>query len=205
MKRVLFVCTHNAGRSQMAQAYLERHAPPDLGAQSAGTDPARAIWPTVVEAMAEVGVDLSGRRPAKLDVETQLRADWAVTMNCGDACPYVPAHVEDWDVDDPAGRSLDEVRAIRDEIEGRVLELVHKRVDEIRADRTAHELRLQSLLPQLADEFGSIHAPDDIRACAEAVLARLEDSTVRSYITTLAHRQIRDCLRADFCAELATR
>jgi arsenate reductase (thioredoxin) len=119
MKRVLFVCIHNAGRSQMAQAFFERHAPADLSAASAGTDPVRGIWPTVVGAMAEVGIDRSGRRPRKLDTETQLRADWAVTMKCGDACPYVPAHVEDWDVPDPVGRSLHEVRAIRDDIERR--------------------------------------------------------------------------------------
>ena len=95
MKYVLFVCNHNAGRSQMAQALFERHAPDDVRAESAGSTPAKQLWPNVVEAMREIGIDLSGRRPRKLTVEMQLHADWAVTMGCGDACPYVPTRVED--------------------------------------------------------------------------------------------------------------
>ena len=90
MKYVLFICTHNAGRSQMAQAFFEREAPEDVRAESAGSDPGHEVWPTVVEVMREVGIDLSGRRPRKLLVEDQLHADWAVTMGCGDVCPYVP-------------------------------------------------------------------------------------------------------------------
>ncbi len=92
MRYVLFVCNHNAGRSQMAQAFFERHAPADVRAESAGTAPATEIWPVVVEAMREVGVDIAGRKPKKLLREMQLHADWAVTMGCGDACPYVPNH-----------------------------------------------------------------------------------------------------------------
>jgi protein-tyrosine-phosphatase len=94
MKYVLFVCTHNAGRSQMAQALFERYAPEDVRAESAGSDPARRLWPDVIEVMREVDVDLSGRKPKRLTVEMQLHADWAVTMGCGDVCPYVPTTVD---------------------------------------------------------------------------------------------------------------
>ena len=154
MHYVLFVCTHNAGRSQMAEAFFARHAPPDVRAESAGQEPAHEVWPQVVEAMAEVGVDLRGRRPKKLSVEMQLHADWAITLACGAQCPYVPTTVEDWDVPDPAGRSLEEVRTIRDAVEARVRELIEEKLDLIRSDRTAHELRLGRLLPGLVAEFG---------------------------------------------------
>ena len=120
MKYVLFVCTHNAGRSQMAQALFERTCPSDCRAESAGSDPARQVWPEVVEVMREIGVDLSGNKPKRLSVEMQLHADWAVTMGCGDVCPYVPTRVDDWDIPDPAGRSIDEVREIRDMIDDRI-------------------------------------------------------------------------------------
>ena len=92
MTCVLFVCTHNAGRSRMAQAFFERLAPSDIRAESAGSEPRAEIWPEVVTAMAEVGIDVAGRKPRKLLPEMQLHADWAVTMGCGDACPYVPTH-----------------------------------------------------------------------------------------------------------------
>ena len=105
MKYVLFVCTHNAGRSQMAQALFERYAPEDIRGESAGSDPARQLWPEVIEVMREVDIDLSGRKPKRLSVEMQLHADWAVTMGCGDVCPYVPTTVDDWDIPDPAGLS----------------------------------------------------------------------------------------------------
>src|SRR5687767_15991624 len=106
----------------MAQAFFERHAPEDVRPESAGSTPARAVWPEVVEVMREVGLDLAERRPKRLGREMQLHADWAVTMACGDACPYVPTTVEDWDVPDPAGRPIEEVRAIRDAVEARVRE-----------------------------------------------------------------------------------
>jgi len=86
-------------------------------ADSAGQEPADAIWPNVIEAMREVGIDLSTKRPKKIDLEMQLHADWAITLACGGTCPCVPGIVEDWDIPDPAGRPLDEVRAIRDERE----------------------------------------------------------------------------------------
>src|ERR671925_2412256 len=114
MKYVLFVCTQNAGRSQIAQALFERHGPPDVRAESAGAEPADSVHPVVVEAMREVGIDLTGRRPKKLTIEMQLHADWAITLACGAECPYVPTTVEDWDIPDPAGETLDEMRAIRD-------------------------------------------------------------------------------------------
>ena len=203
MKHVLFVCNHNAGRSQMAQAFFERHAPDDLRAQSAGSSPGRAVWPEVVEVMREVGIDLAARKPTKLLREMQLHADWAVTMGCDDACPYVPTTVEAWSIPDPAGRPLDEVRAIRDSIEAHVRELIDTQLDAIRSDRTAHQLRLAQMLPELAGEFESRHSPEDIRACADAILAQYDNATVRSYLSTLAIRQTRECLRKETCDALA--
>ncbi len=126
MRHVPFVCNHNAGRSQMAQAFFERDAPSGWAGESAGSDPGAALWPEVVQAMAEVGIDLSGRTPKPLTVEMQQRADLGITMGCGDVCPYVPAPVEDWDLPDPAGRPLDEVRMVRDVIEQRIAELVER-------------------------------------------------------------------------------
>ncbi len=121
MTNVLFVCVQNAGRSQMAQALYER-----LGgsARSAGSDPAAAVHPEVVDAMRDVGVDVSGRTPRGLDRSDVEWADVVVTMGCGDACPYIPGkRYVDWELPDPAGRPLDEVRAIRDAIAQRVDEL----------------------------------------------------------------------------------
>jgi arsenate reductase len=118
---VLFVCVQNAGRSQMAEALYER-----LGgtARSAGTQPAERVHPEVVEAMEELGIDLSGRVPHGLSRDDVEWADVVVTMGCGDSCPYVPGKTYvDWELDDPAGMGLDEVRAIRDEIERRVASL----------------------------------------------------------------------------------
>ena len=130
----------------MAQAFFERHAPHDVRPESAGSSPARQVWPEVVEAMREVGIDLSERKPKKLLLEMQLHADWAVTMGCDDAGPYVPTIVEAWSIPDPAGRPLEDVRAIRDSIEAHVRELIDTKLDAIRSDRTAHELRLVRLL-----------------------------------------------------------
>jgi protein-tyrosine-phosphatase len=202
MKHVLFVCNHNAGRSQMAEAFFERHAPADVRAESAGSEPARQVWPIVVEAMAEVGIDISNRKPRKLIRELQLHADWAVTMGCGDVCPYVPTTVEAWDIPDPAGLPLEEVRAIRDQIEACVLDLIESRLDAIRSDPTAHRIRLAHLLPGLAEEFEPTRTPEEIRACADAVLARFDEASVRSYTQVLAHRRTRECLQKETCDEL---
>lgn len=196
MRHILFVCHHNAGRSQMAAAFLERHAPGDVRAHSAGTQPADAIWPEVREVMAEVGIELSERRPQKLTLEMQLQADWAVTMGCGDACPFVPTRVEDWDLADPAGQPLARVREIRDEVECRVVALLDDHLDELYTDRTAHELRLWKLLPALQDEFADTVTPERVRACADAALEGFADATVRSHVQTLAFREARECLAA---------
>jgi arsenate reductase len=203
VKYVLFVCIHNAGRSQMAQAFFERYAPAEIRAESAGQEPARAIWPNVVETMREVGIDISGRRPKKIDLEMQLHADWAITLACGGACPYVPTKVEDWEIPDPAGKSIEEVREIRDLVEQRVRVFIETRLDEIRADRTAHELRLERMLPSLVVVFENNRPAEDIRACADAILADYDDVPVRTFILTLADRRIRECLREDLCAALA--
>ena len=199
MKHVLFVCTQNAGRSQMAEAFFTQLAPADVRAGSAGTAPAAHVHPEVVEVMREVGIDLSGRRPRRLDLELQLHAGWAVTMGCGDACPYVPARVDDWDIADPAGQPLERVREIRDEIEQRVRRLVEEDLAAIRSDRTAHELRLARLLPTLVHEFREVRTPEEIRWCADAILDQFSDATVRSYVQTLVLRKARECLRAEVC------
>jgi arsenate reductase len=202
MKYVLFVCTHNAGRSQIAQAFFERHAPADLRAESAGQEPAAAIWPNVIEAMREVGIDISNRKPKKIDLEMQLHVDRGITLNCRGECPYLIGTVEDWDVDDPAGQPLEKVREIRDDIEQRVRELVDLRADEIRTDRSGHQRRLAQLLPSLAEEFGETKAPTEIRACADAILSEFDDAPVRSFVLIVAERRIRECLREDRCSVL---
>jgi arsenate reductase len=127
MSNVLFVCLHNAGRSQMSQALLERTAGDRHAARSAGSeaDPAGRVHPEVVEAMRELGVELADRRPHRLDRADAEWADVVVTMGCGDACPYVPGtRYVDWDLPDPKGRPLDEVRRLRDEIAARIDALV---------------------------------------------------------------------------------
>jgi arsenate reductase (thioredoxin) len=204
MKYVLFVCTHNAGRSQMAQALFERHAPADIRAESAGQEPADRVWPEVVEAMGEIGIDLSGRRPKRLTVEMQLHADWAITLACGAQCPYVPTTVEDWDIPDPAGKPIEEVREIRDAVELRVKDLLEERIDAIRSDRTAHQMRLARLLPDLVEEFRGLRSDGEIRACADAILADYEDVPVRSFVMTIAHKRTRACLAAEVCDPHAT-
>ena len=121
MARVLFVCLHNAGRSQMSQALFERAAAGRHEARSAGTTPGERVHPEVVEAMRELGIDLADRTPRKLDTDLAEWADVVVTMGCGDECPYIPGRrYIDWDLPDPAGRPVEEVRATRDEIASRV-------------------------------------------------------------------------------------
>jgi arsenate reductase len=127
VSNVLFVCVQNAGRSQMAEALFNRAAAGRHAAQSSGSAPAQHVHPEVVEAMGELGIDLAGRIPRALD---RAQADWAdvvVTMGCGDACPYVPGkRYVDWELTDPHGRGLEQVRAIRDEIGERVEALVRE-------------------------------------------------------------------------------
>jgi len=199
MKYVLFICTHNAGRSQMAQAFFEREAPEDVRAESAGSDPGHEVWPTVVEVMREVGIDLAGRKPRRLLVEMQLHADWAVTMGCGDVCPYVPSMVEAWDIPDPAGRPIDEVREIRDQVKEHVHRLIVDRLEEIQSDRSAHQWRLRHMLPTLVEKFEGRRTPEEIRACADAILGRYDDVPVRSHVMALANRAARECLEREHC------
>ena len=127
MKHVRFVCNHDAGRAQMAQAFFERCAPEDVHAESAGTSPNREIWPEVVQVMREIGIDLSAARPRKLPREMQPQADGAVTMGCGETCPVVrgPRHL-DWHIDDPAGCELPEVGRIRHQVADHVLDLLNE-------------------------------------------------------------------------------
>jgi arsenate reductase len=125
MAVALFVCLHNAGRSQISAALLEREAAGRHAALSAGTTPAEHVHPEVIEAMLELGIDLSDREPRLLTRELAERADVVVTMGCGDACPYIPGkRYIDWDLPDPKGRSPAEVRVIRDDIAARVRVLV---------------------------------------------------------------------------------
>jgi protein-tyrosine-phosphatase len=125
MATALFVCLHNAGRSQMSQALFERAAEGRHRALSAGTTPGERVHPEVVEVMRELGIELADREPKLLTRELAEQADVVVTMGCGDECPYIPGRrYVDWDLSDPAGRPLDEVRATRDEIARRVSELV---------------------------------------------------------------------------------
>ena len=127
---VLFVCVHNAGRSQMAAALVELRSAGGIAVHSAGSAPADEVHPAVVEAMHEVGVDLSGASPKVLTDDAVQRVDVVVTMGCGDACPVYPGkRYEDLTVDDPAGQDIATVRRIRDEIDARVRALVAELVD----------------------------------------------------------------------------
>ncbi len=122
---VLFVCVHNAGRSQMAAALLDHHAQGRITVRSGGSAPAEQINPSVVEAMAEVGIDVSKEIPKLVTDDAVKAADVVVTMGCGDACPFYPGkRYEDWTLDDPAGQGVEAVRQIRDEIDRRVKVLV---------------------------------------------------------------------------------
>jgi arsenate reductase (thioredoxin) len=122
---VLFVCLHNAGRSQMAAALLTHLAGDRIEVRSAGTEPAEQINPAVVAAMAELGIDITAARPKVLTGDAVQSSDVVITMGCGDTCPYSPGvSYRDWKLDDPAGQPLDAVRAIRDEIVDRVQALI---------------------------------------------------------------------------------
>ena len=125
MPEVLFVCVHNAGRSQMAAALLDYRAAGRVSVRSAGSAPADELNPDVLVAMAELGIDLARERPKRLTGEAVEAADVVITMGCGDACPIYPGkRYEDWELDDPAQADLDGVRRIRDEIDARVRRLV---------------------------------------------------------------------------------
>ena len=123
--QVLFVCVHNAGRSQMAAGLTTLRSGGRVAVRSAGSEPAASLNPVVLEAMAEIGVDLADAFPKQLDDEAVRAADVVITMGCGDACPIYPGkRYEDWELDDPAGQDLATVRRIRDDIDKRVRELI---------------------------------------------------------------------------------
>jgi len=122
---VLFVCVHNAGRSQMAAGFLRDIAGDRIEVRSAGSVPAGQVNPVAVEAMGEVGIDITGEQPKVLTTEAVQASDVVITMGCGDACPVFPGkRYEDWKLDDPAGQGIDAVRPIRDEIRARIERLV---------------------------------------------------------------------------------
>ena len=122
---VLFVCVHNAGRSQMAAGYLQQLAGDRIDVLSAGSAPKDAINPTAIDAMAEEGIDISANQPKVLTVDAVKTSDVVITMGCGDACPIFPGkRYEDWELDDPAGQGIEAVRPIRDEIRDRVEALI---------------------------------------------------------------------------------
>ncbi len=129
MDTVLFACVHNAGRSQMAAAFFRDLADPQRAtAISAGTQPASHVHPEVVAVMKEIGIDLEDARPQRLTAALAEGASVLITMGCGDACPYVPGlELQDWPLHDPKGQGLEAVRHIRDDIRGRVLELLNVR------------------------------------------------------------------------------
>ncbi|MDY7229886.1 arsenate reductase ArsC [Hyalangium rubrum] len=126
MKTIIFACVHNAGRSQMAAAFFNALADPSKArAVSAGTQPGERVHPEVQEAMAEVGIDLTGARPQRLTDELAQGAQWLITMGCGDACPFVPGLArDDWPLEDPKAKPLERVREIRDEVRARVVALL---------------------------------------------------------------------------------
>jgi len=126
---VLFVCVHNAGRSQMAAGYLNHLSGGAIEVRSAGSEPADKINPVTIQAMAEEGIDITAEKPKILTTEAVRAADVVITMGCGDACPYYPGkRYEDWTLDDPAGQGIEVVRPIRNQIRGRVEQLIQELV-----------------------------------------------------------------------------
>lgn len=122
---VLFVCVHNAGRSQMAAGYLQHLSGGGVEVRSAGSIPADQINPMAVAVMQEEGIDIAAEKPKELTIEAVQQSDVVITMGCGDACPFFPGkRYEDWELDDPAGQDIDSVRKIRDEIKERIIQLI---------------------------------------------------------------------------------
>ena len=148
---VLFLCLHNAGRSQMSAGFARALAGDRLEVRSAGSEPAERVNPAAVEAMAEVGIDISGQVPQKLTYEMVDESDVVITMGCGDACPVLPGTTYlDWDLPDPAGKGIEAVRPIRDEIRGRVQALVIELLPAVRRRR-----RQPRPMPRRARRAGS--------------------------------------------------
>jgi arsenate reductase len=134
MRTIIFACVHNAGRSQMAAAFFNHLADPAVArAISAGTQPAERVHPEVLEAMREVGIDLSNARPQKLTDQLAAGAEMLITMGCGEQCPYIPGvEIADWPLPDPKGQDMAAVRVIREEIAGRVRRLIEQRAISLR-------------------------------------------------------------------------
>jgi arsenate reductase len=125
MKKIIFACVHSAGRSQMAAAFFNAAKPVGAVAEAAGTEPAERVHPIVVEAMAEVGIDVSGARPQLLTEELARSASLLITMGCGEKCPVVPGlEIRDWALNDPKGQSIERVREVREDIRARVGQLL---------------------------------------------------------------------------------
>ena len=134
MFTVLFICVHNAGRSQMAEAFFNSLSKGRYRGLSAGSRPSDTVNPIVVDVMREVGIDISGNKPKKLDRNMVLEADLAITMGCGeDACPVVPNELREWDIEDPHGKTIESIRPIRDEIRKRIDFLI-KELDKLPLD-----------------------------------------------------------------------
>jgi len=131
MKTVLFICVHNSGRSQMAEAYFNKYAAGKAIGISAGSSPAETVNPIVVQAMLEEGIDLSGNKPKALTVDMLDKADRVISMGCGveESCPATIVDTEDWELEDPKGKSLEQVRKIRNEIKLKVMELKEKMIN----------------------------------------------------------------------------
>jgi len=131
MKTVLFICVHNSGRSQMAEAYFNKYAAGKATAISAGSSPAETVNPVVVQAMLEEGIDISGNIPRALTVDMLDKADRVISMGCGveESCPATIVDTEDWELEDPKGKSLEQVRKIRNEIKLKVTELKEKMIN----------------------------------------------------------------------------
>lgn len=143
---VLFVCVHNAGRSQMAAGFLRELGGDRVEVRSAGSQPGKMLNPTAAEAMAEIGIDITDQHPKILTPDTVKTSDVVITMGCGDACPIFPGkRYEDWDLDDPAGQGIETVRTIRDDIRARVeslltsLSITTASADDALPDRTTHD------------------------------------------------------------------
>ena len=143
---VLFVCVHNAGRSQMAAGFLRELGGDRVEVRSAGSQPGKMLNPTAAEAMAEIGIDITDQHPKILTPDTVKTSDVVITMGCGDACPIFPGkRYEDWELDDPAGQGIETVRTIRDDIRARVeslltsLSITTASADDALPDRTTHD------------------------------------------------------------------
>jgi len=198
MGTVVFACVHNAGRSQMAAAWFNQLAPPGLRAVSAGTRPADQVHPEVVQAMAEAGIDLARVRPKSLTDELAAEAALLVTMGCGEDCPTVAVPRQEWPVADPAGRPLDQVRAIRDELRERVVALLAE-LDDPAADQdlgAGERAVVHRVLRALQARFGPLLGAGRVERVVREEVRRLRGGQARVFLDVLVERHARERLRA---------